>query len=379
MSEPPIPGSPSPSGPFEGRLLDGRSPRPRRCTVAHGPADLELLFEDGVRRILPLASLESVQRVAREAHLVLPPLNPGEPQQRLEVFGPDFLSALDLGLDRVGGRTKVQLQKASRRIGLPGLLIAVAGIVVLSWAIYSVAIPRLHVLVPRSSEVALGETIYKALQASWTLEPDAEFDALAARMVDELRDPTLDLDLRVELVDTEEINAVSLPGGLILVFRGLVAASPSPDALAGVLAHEIVHAERRHSLKSLLKALGVTQFAVNSVGGGIEGFELAETILEASSGLVVLKHSREHEFESDQIAVAKLRRAGREATGLLEFVHLLQEEEPGVLSAIPGWLSTHPATQDRIEAVRRNSRAQPETRPWMSPEDWEMLRARLDR
>lgn len=369
----------SPEGPFAGRLLDGRSARPRSCSLVLGQGDLELRFEDGPPRVVPYGDLRSAQRVAQEAHLTLAPDRPGEPELRLEVPSSAFLDALDRRLDRAGGNARLQLQKTSRRLGLRGLLLAVVAILALSWVGYSTLLPRLHVFVPRAKEAALGEFVYEGLQTRWPVKADAEFEALAARMVEELRDRSLDVDLRVELVDTDEVNAVALPGGRILVFRGLITSAPGPDALAGVLAHEIVHAEQRHSLRSMLKALGVTQFAINAVGGGIEGFELAESMLEASSGLVILQHSRAHESEADHIAVAKLRRAGRDATGLIDFFGVIQAEEDGLLDAIPGWLSTHPATRDRIEVVRRLTAGQGETEPWISPAEWEALRARLAR
>lgn len=363
---------------FQGRLLDGHSPRPRPCTVLLAPAEMRITLESGQRLVVPLPKIRSSQRVADEVHLALAPESDGASEQRLEVFDPEFLAALDQRISRHGGSAKVSLQRASRLLGIRGWLIVLAIFLPLAWVSYSALFPRLHVLVSRKQERALGELVYDSFADSFEFERDAAFDELVSTMLKELRDPQLEVDFRIELVDTDEVNAMALPGGRILIFRGLVAASPRADVLAGVLAHEIVHAEHRHSIKSMLGAIGMTQFAINAVGGGIEGFEMVETILEASSGLVVLQHSRDHERESDAIAVAKLRRAGRDATGLLDLFHVLHDGGGGLFPT-PGWLSTHPSTRERVESVRRLTTGQGETKPWISNEEWETLRSRLDR
>lgn len=371
-------GAGSPAGPFEGRLLDGISARPRTCEVRLGAAELRLAFPGGGELVLPIGQVISAQEVGTGVHVALPPAEGSAVEQRLEVAEKGFMEALDAHLSRHGGRAQARAQRVGRRIGLRGWAIAAAIVVPVCWIGYALLLPRLHVFVPLSSEAALGEEVYEALGDDWEIERDEEFTRVISRMVEELRDPDLDFDLRVEMVDTDDINAVALPGGRILIFRGLITSAPSPDALAGVLAHEIVHVEQRHSIKSMLRALGVTQFAINAVGGGIEGFELAETVIEASSGLVVLQHSRSHELESDTMAVSKLMAAGRDASGLIEFFNVIQDEMEGGM-VVPGWMSTHPATRDRLENTRRLAARQGETTPWMTELEWEEFRERFER
>ncbi|MEM8713449.1 MAG: M48 family metallopeptidase, partial [Planctomycetota bacterium] len=274
------------------------------------------------------------------------------------------------------------------------------GSVALGWALiaaivlpagyfaYTVLAPRLHVLVSPEREARLGDFVYEAVADEWTQLEAPLFSDFVARVVGELRAPESPYDIRISLVDQEDLNAMALPGGRIVVFSGLVKASPSPDALAGVLAHELSHVERRHSLKHIMRSIGLIQFAGAAVGGGIDGFELAETFVEASSGLLILRHSRLAETDADTVAVGKLRRAGRSAEGLIEFFDLIQEKY-GDLPGTLGWLSTHPMTAQRVDRIKQLLEARPtenadavqpsmSTKPWMSAEDWKLLQLEID-
>ena len=180
--------------------------------------------------------------------------------------------------------------------------------------------------------------------------------------------------MRVTLVDEDVPNAFALPGGRVIVFAGLLETCPDADALAGVLAHEIAHVEERHGLKHLFRTLGVLYFATGFVGGGIEELATVETIAELSSGLLILRHSREHEREADRLAIEKLAAAGRSATGLIEFLHTFESS----LEEYTTWISTHPSSGERIERLTRlagDVRAEP--RPWLDEAQWNELCERL--
>ncbi len=210
----------------------------------------------------------------------------------------------------------------------------------------------------------------------WELRDDAELNRLCAKMVAELQDPRAGFDVRVTVVREDSPNAFAAPGGRIVVFTGLLRLCSSPDVLAGVLAHEIAHVEQRHGLKHLLRSLGVVFFAGCFFGGGVEEFATAETLSELSSGLLILKHSRDHESAADRIAVEKLERAGRGTRGLLDFFAALEQEAPSMPGI--GWISTHPLSTDRIARVARwAGPVDLEPRPWLESDAWRALRARV--
>ena len=71
-------------------------------------------------------------------------------------------------------------------------------------------------------------------------------------MVMRLATEESEYNFKVEVVDSDLVNAIAFPGGNILIFRGLLEKSPSADALAGVLAHEMQHILHRHGTENLL-------------------------------------------------------------------------------------------------------------------------------
>lgn len=360
---------------FRARLLDGFSAVPQEGRVRLEGTELRFFADDGLERGWPVTGVRSVQRVASEVHLVLPGLDVRAPEQRLEVLDRAFEDVIDGAQRHLGGSAFVGAQRAGRRIGLVGWVLIALVAVPSAYFAYAVAFPRLHVLVSYEKEAALGELVYDKVSSRWVPMEDPEFERVIGRMVEELREPGTPFDLRVSLVDVDELNAFALPGGRIFVFRGLLAAAPSADALAGVLAHEIGHVEERHGLKHTMRSIGLLQFAAGAVGGGIDGLEMAETIVELSSGLLILEHSRDHEREADRIAVSKLRRAGRNARGLVEFFEVVRDEG-GDLPASMGWISTHPISSERIEGIEGLAAGQSGQRPWMPPGEWATFQAR---
>jgi len=142
-------------------------------------------------------------------------------------------------------------------------------------------------------------------------------------------------------------NAFALPDGNIVLTDELVSLAPGDAAVLGVLAHEIGHVEREHSLRRLYRAAGIAAL-IMLIGGDIGGG--AEDILVQGSALVALSYSRAQENEADRYSVELLVKADKDPAaliGFLEIMHKLEKSKGG-----SDVLSTHPATASRIEAVR---------------------------
>ncbi len=362
-------------------LYDGVSARPRPGSVDLLGDALAFRGESGVHLEWSLARVRSIDRVAGELHVEIAtddaPAGTGPPALKLVVEDSAFEARLDEARIRFDAGLRVASGVAARRLGIRGWLVIAALVIPAAWLGVTVALPHAHVLISRDAEAALGEKLYGALAKDWQTIDDQDLADLANRMVAELTEPGAGFDVRVTFVRDETPNAFAAPGGRIVVFAGLIGVCPSADALAAVLAHEIVHVEQRHGLKHLLRTLGVIYFAGCAVGGGVEEFATAEAIAEMSSLLAVLKHSRDHEREADRLALHKLERAGRSTAGLHEFFRALQVELPKVAGSIPAWISTHPPTAERIELGRSHADAGPPARPWLEPDAWEELRARV--
>jgi Zn-dependent protease with chaperone function len=163
------------------------------------------------------------------------------------------------------------------------------------------------------------------------------------------------------VANQKEINAFAAPGGVVVVNAGLLRAISSPEELAGVLAHEIAHAELRHSLKGIAKSLGLRALASLALGD-YGGTALAEGLKK----LTELGFSREAEREADQEGLRRLVAAGIDPQGMVRFFELLEKEQQ---LAPPEFLSTHPSNTERIAALQREIA--------LLPKDWQPLEVDL--
>jgi hypothetical protein len=154
----------------------------------------------------------------------------------------------------------------------------------------------------------------------------------------------------IKVLDTDEINAMALPGGFFYVNSGLILACDSEDELAGVMAHEIAHVAAHHAAREMTK-LNYMQIGSIPLMIFAQGSWVGYGIYEASQlavPLTFLQFSREYEAEADYLGVQYAYRAGYDPQGMVsifEKLDALQKHKPGALSKA---FSDHPATPDRI-------------------------------
>lgn len=169
--------------------------------------------------------------------------------------------------------------------------------------------------------------------------------------------------------DDPGVNAFAGPGGVVVVYSGLIAKTDSAEELAGVLAHEIQHVEGRHTLQAMIHSAGwaailaVTLGDVSAIGG----------VLIHQVGN--LRHSRKLEREADIGGVKALARAGISPSAMTRFFEkLAAEQKKSGGDAGFEWLSTHPPTEDRLAEVASLVAATPcECRALEF--DWDAVRA----
>ncbi|MDH5298418.1 MAG: M48 family metallopeptidase, partial [Desulfobulbaceae bacterium] len=171
------------------------------------------------------------------------------------------------------------------------------------------------------------------------------------------------------VAESPEINAFAAPGGVVVVFSGLIRATASPEELAGVLAHEVSHAELRHSLKGAVKNLGLRSLMLLAMG------DLSAGLLgDLAAGLTEMKFSRDAEREADREAVKRLAKAHIDPNAMVTFFELLERENRPTPPAI---LSTHPATRERIDTVRREISLMPRPAPRPLAMNWQAVKDSL--
>lgn len=168
--------------------------------------------------------------------------------------------------------------------------------------------------------------------------------------------------------DDKTLNAFAAPGGFICVYTGLIKYLDQADHLAGVLGHEIAHADQRHSTQAMTKAYGL-QALLTIVTGGQGG-----TLAEIAAGLTQLSFSRAHEKDADAHSVDYLCGSGYAADGAAGFFQKLTASGSG---GGPSFLSTHPNPGNRVQAIKaRATELKCSTTP-MPNSGWATFRSRF--
>lgn len=151
-----------------------------------------------------------------------------------------------------------------------------------------------------------------------------------------------DIPYKFQVVKDDSINAFATMGGYVYVTTGLLEAADNEAQLASVLAHEIGHIASRHS---------VEQMRETAIAGGVAtaaGLD-SNTAVNIGVDLALRRpHSRRDEYEADQRGLRTLGRAGYAQSAMVAFMEKLLDSS----SSVPSFLSTHPATSDRIEALK---------------------------
>ncbi|MCC5943846.1 MAG: M48 family metalloprotease [Bernardetiaceae bacterium] len=153
---------------------------------------------------------------------------------------------------------------------------------------------------------------------------------------------------RVRIIQDEVLNAFCAPGGYIYVYTGLIRYLNTEDEFAGVMAHEIAHADKRHVTNNLTRAYGIETLAAILLGDN------PGALGEIASGLVNLSFSRSAEREADEYSVIYLCETEYQANGAAGFFELLLSS--GQAGRTPEFLSTHPSPDNRVEDINAEAR-----------------------
>ncbi|MGE5604243.1 MAG: M48 family metalloprotease [Bacteroidota bacterium] len=162
-----------------------------------------------------------------------------------------------------------------------------------------------------------------------------------------------EIEYSVAVVKDDTVNAFALPAGYIFVHTGLLSYIKSDGELAGVLAHEIAHVEKRHSMKTISRTIGMSVLLSLIVDKSSEKRrEQISKIGAVAISLAQLGYSREAEYEADAHGVNYMRAAGYNKNELLNFWKRMEAESGGDKNpAIFQLFSTHPPTSERIKKI----------------------------
>jgi predicted Zn-dependent protease len=156
-----------------------------------------------------------------------------------------------------------------------------------------------------------------------------------------------DFAWEIYIIDKDDVkNAFCTPGGYIYVYTGLIQYLDNKSSLAGVLGHEMAHADKRHTTEQLTKQYGV-QTLLDILLGKNQGL-----LTEIATGLVSLKFTRNDESEADKYSVVYLCPTKYRSDGAADFFQKIINEGG---SNPPEFLSTHPNPDNRIENIENEA------------------------
>ncbi|MEK6727659.1 MAG: Maf family nucleotide pyrophosphatase [Candidatus Omnitrophota bacterium] len=202
-------------------------------------------------------------------------------------------------------------------------------------------------------EVAMGQAIAREVEKEYKLAEDP----LIQKRVEDIGKRIAavcdrkEIDYHFYVLEDDEVNAVSLPGGYVYINKGLIDKVANDDELAGVIAHEVGHIVARHSIKKLqaMQGYSILRLLVAAApGSGQVGNAADLAFLELLTG-----YSREDELLADQLGTRYEKLAGYDPRGMIHFLEKLQEVHRRQPLRPKSYFKTHPYVPDRIRVVKQ--------------------------
>jgi hypothetical protein len=176
----------------------------------------------------------------------------------------------------------------------------------------------------------------------------------------------LPLPLRTLVARRDEVNAITLPGGRIYVFNGLLNKADSLDEVAGVLGHEIGHVAHHDGTKSVLEAAGLSllfgMLLGDFTGGG--------AVIVAARGALRTAYSRTAEAAADEFGARLMYKVGGDPHALGAILLRIS----GTAAVMPHFFLDHPAAQERADAIAKIAQPSP-LKALLGPPEWEALKS----
>jgi Zn-dependent protease with chaperone function len=296
---------------------------------------------------------------------------------RLEVRDAALAAAIDdasVPVDRSGAT-----ERRSRNKIIGWSIAAVVSLVL--GAVFGIPLLAAHIapLVPLSAERMLGDTVDIQVRAMLdTKKVGSAFECgvgegetrgreALGKLVRKLEAAAnLPIPLTVVAVRKDDTNAITLPGGHIYVFQGIIEKSETADELAGVIAHEIGHVAHRDGTRTIIQAAGLSfMFGMllgDFVGGG--------AVVFGTKALLQSSYTRDVEAAADRFGVELMAKAGGDQRALgAVLARIGGAEHPGMKI-----LLDHPDTNARIAAINAAATASGPSNPLLEAAEWQALK-----
>ena len=204
-------------------------------------------------------------------------------------------------------------------------------------------------------EIALGKQMAQEVERQAKIIDDPVIAEYINRVGQNLvRNSDAKVPFTIKVLDTNEVNALALPGGFFFVNSGLILTADNEAELAGVMAHEIAHVAARHGTRQATRGTIINYASLPLIFmGGWTGYAIQEAASLAIP-LGFLTFSRGFEKEADMLGLEYLYKTGYDPAAFVDFfekIESLEKTKPGTISKV---FSTHPMTDDRIRDAQKN-------------------------
>jgi len=347
---------------FDAFYYDGISAVRYPATVELGAAELNIGLREKPALVWPYATL----RFAADGTYGEPVRIENGPAEALVIESHDFVEALrQHGMKR---RTFPLDLRSWQAVLLCCIAIALIA-TVLYTSLVRLASEEAARFMPAGMERRLGNSVVAILAPEQSRCADSAHRLQP--VVDRLQAATgSKQQFQVIYVNQGIVNAFAAPGGSIVVYRGLLDVSQTPEEFAGVLAHEMQHVLLKHSTRALAREFsGRALLSLMAIDAGG-----TPSAIQASVRLANLSYQRSDEEAADLAGAALLARAHVRTDGLAIFLRRLESNSP-VRGSGFNYLSNHPATEDRIDALAsENRKFSQNSTPLMTAEQWAAAR-----
>lgn len=199
-----------------------------------------------------------------------------------------------------------------------------------------------------AKEERIGAAAALSIEAHYDVLTEVDLNERAQAILDRLVavSDRKELVYTLRILDKDMINAVSLPGGYIYLFKGLMDKVENDDQLAGVIAHEMAHITARHSVKRIQAAYGAMALQIASMATNAN--VAAGTNLALNS--IFAEYSQADEFEADELGLRYMTRAGYDPLQMVAVLRILQTESTKEIHQY-SYFRTHPYIGKRISNI----------------------------
>jgi len=204
-------------------------------------------------------------------------------------------------------------------------------------------------------ELALGKQLEAEVEKQAKMVDDPMISEYVNRLGQNLvRNSDVTFPVQFKVIQSDEMDAFTLPGGYVFIDTGLIKLSSNEAELASALAHELGHAAARHATRqaSRNRLLGVGTFPL-VLFGGIPGLAVRQAA-NAVVPMAFLSFSREYETEADLLGLQYLWKAGYDPNASIDLFEAMQSTERRQTGKVGKLFRSHPPTPDRIEKTQKN-------------------------